>query len=385
MLSVIVPVYQAVGTLEKCISSILAQNVDEMEIILVDDGATDGSGELCDLLSEKYPNIFVKHIDNGGPYQARRKGVLCAKGDFVTFVDADDCLEKHAYNHLFGIYEKYCPDIILFAYRMGENGKEILHEYQDGLYTKKRIEKEILPSMIWDIKLGRRRIDPSVCCKLMKKSLFFEVTQDVDERIVWGEDAAITYPMICLSKSIYICNKAYYNYCVTNNSCTRNYGVERIDELKNFKKVLRKKISMYSNVDMNIQIDCYVRDFLDMLSVNWFDCHLKSQRYLFPFARVEKGSKIKLYGAGEVGKSFYQNIIQTGYAEFNGWYDKNAENIKEFLGEKIYEAYDIKVENDETVIIAVSNENVATDIRAELVSKGIPNDQIVWEKPVMIS
>ena len=134
---IIVPIYNVSKYLEEYLDSIAKQSFSNFECILVDDGPMDGSGELCDLLSEKYPNIFVKHIDNGGPYQARRKGVLCAKGDFVTFVDADDCLEKHAYIHLLGIYEKYCPDIILFAYRMGENGKEILHEYQDGLYTKK--------------------------------------------------------------------------------------------------------------------------------------------------------------------------------------------------------------------------------------------------------
>ncbi|KHM51277.1 hypothetical protein NZ47_11370 [Anaerovibrio lipolyticus] len=384
MLSVIVPVYQAVETLERCVSSILVQDVDDIEVILVDDGSSDGSSELCDLLCDEYSNVIVKHIENSGPYQARKQGVLIAKGEVITFVDADDWLEEGAYRKILKVYNENTPDVLLFAYRLGQDGKTVFHEHKDGLYSKDKIENQILSSMMCDVKLGRRRIDPSLCCKLMKKELFLKVTSGVNERIVWGEDAAVAYPMLCAADNIYIYNKAFYHYCVTNASCTQNYPVSRITELQSFKRVLEEKISLNSKKNFRWQIDSYMRIFLDMLSVNWFGCRRTSQIYSFPFTIIKPRSRVKMFGAGEVGKSYFQTIIQTGYVELTGWYDKNATSIEDFCGERIKSLDELCLADDECILIAASNIKIADDIRADLIKRGIPSDKIIWEKPMII-
>lgn len=385
MLSVIVPVYQAVGTLERCISSIVAQNVEAMEIILVDDGSSDGSSELCDSLYTKYSNVIVKHIENSGPYQARKQGVMSARGDIVTFVDADDWIEQGAYKTLLEVYDEYNPDVLLFAYKLGQDGEDVFHEFKDGLYSKDRIEKEILPSMMCDVKLGRRRIDPSLCCKIMKKDLFLKVTNSVKERIIWGEDAAVTYPMICAANSAFIFNKAFYHYCISASSCTRSYPVERIKELQDFRCVLERQIALSTDKNFCWQVDSYMRTFLDMLSVNWFGCRRTSQMFSFPFAIIKPGSRVKLYGAGDVGKSYFQTIIQTGYVKLTGWYDKNATAIEDFCGERIKCLDELCLADGECILIAVSNIKVADVIRTDLINRGIPSDKIIWEKPLIIS
>ena len=204
MLSVIVPAYQAVDTLERCVDSIIGQNVDSMEIILVDDGSTDGSSELCDKLSKQNSNIIVKHIANSGPYQARRQGALIAHGEVITFVDADDWIEKDTYHDLVELYNDNNVDILLYAQKVGNDEHENLNMISDGLYKSVDIKEKILPSMMWDVKLGCCVIEPSLCSKLIKRGLFLEVTSDVEERLVWGDDAAVTYPMIVRASSIYI-------------------------------------------------------------------------------------------------------------------------------------------------------------------------------------
>lgn len=384
MLSVIVPVYQAVNTLEKCVASIIAQDVENVEIILVDDGSTDGSSELCDELAKKNNNIFAMHIENSGPYQARRQGVLNAKGDIVTFVDADDWIEKNAYRELLEVYKKNEPDILLFAYRYGQEGESVFHEHDDGLYPKSEIEEQILPSMMCDVRLGRRRIDPSLCCKIIKKELFLKVTNGIEDRIVWGEDAVVSYPMICAANSIFIFNKAFYHYCISCSSCTRNYPAERIIELQDFRRVLERQLALSTDKNFCWQIDCYMRIFLDMLSVNWFGCRRTSQMYTFPFAIIKSGSRVKMYGAGEVGRSYYQTIVQTGYAELTGWYDKKATEIEDFCGESIKRLEELCLADDECILIAVSSQRISDDIRNDLINRGIPNEKIIWEKPRII-
>ena len=88
--SVVVPVYRAAETIGRCVASICAQTVKELEIILVDDGSPDGSGDVCRQLAEKDSRIRVIHQVNGGPSRARNTGIEAARGEWIIFCDADD-------------------------------------------------------------------------------------------------------------------------------------------------------------------------------------------------------------------------------------------------------------------------------------------------------
>lgn len=92
-LSVVVPVYNKLKYVEPCLESILEQDIESFEVIAVDDGSTDGSGDVCDEMAKQYPNLRVLHVPNGGVTAARRIGVENAKGDYITFADADDIMK----------------------------------------------------------------------------------------------------------------------------------------------------------------------------------------------------------------------------------------------------------------------------------------------------
>ena len=100
LISVIVPVYNIMDCLERCVKSICTQTWENLEILLVDDGSTDGTGALCDQLAKKDGRIRVFHKENGGSSSARNLGIREAKGEWLGFVDSDDWIEPQMYERL---------------------------------------------------------------------------------------------------------------------------------------------------------------------------------------------------------------------------------------------------------------------------------------------
>jgi len=107
LISVIVPAYNILDCLERCVNSICAQTWKNLEILLVDDGSTDGTGKLCDLLAEKDDRIRVFHKPNGGSSSARNLGISMAKGKWIGFVDSDDWIEPQMYERLYEQQQRF--------------------------------------------------------------------------------------------------------------------------------------------------------------------------------------------------------------------------------------------------------------------------------------
>lgn len=134
LLSVIIPVYNVVGTLRRCVDSVLAQGIDDMEIIIVDDGSTDGSAVICD--KYKSPRVIVVHQANGGLSEARNEGLRLARGEFVTFVDSDDYIEPDTYPALLERMARADVDILEYSIvREGGRGPVSRIVFPDHDYT----------------------------------------------------------------------------------------------------------------------------------------------------------------------------------------------------------------------------------------------------------
>lgn len=111
-LSIIVPIYNSGEYLSATLENVLAQNYEKYELILVDDGSTDGSGALCDEFAERDPRIRVIHQKNAGVSAARNAGLDAAGGEYVGFVDSDDLIEPEMFSTLTGIAAQYDADIV---------------------------------------------------------------------------------------------------------------------------------------------------------------------------------------------------------------------------------------------------------------------------------
>lgn len=108
----IIPVYNVEKYIEQCVESILGQDYDKREIVLVDDGSTDTSGSICDVYAAKYENVIVIHKENGGLSDARNVGLAKATGDYILFVDADDFIEKNSLSSIVEIVNANSVDAV---------------------------------------------------------------------------------------------------------------------------------------------------------------------------------------------------------------------------------------------------------------------------------
>ncbi|MFI3213621.1 MAG: glycosyltransferase [Eubacteriales bacterium] len=111
-ISIIVPVYNVKTYIDKCITSLMEQTYQQLEIILIDDGSTDGSGEICDRYAKLDTRIRVEHIQNGGQSNARNVGLSLAKGEYIGFVDSDDYVDANRYEKAIKIMEEEQADIV---------------------------------------------------------------------------------------------------------------------------------------------------------------------------------------------------------------------------------------------------------------------------------
>lgn len=136
MVSIIVPVYNEALYLAPCIESVISQTVSDWELILVDDGSTDGSAEICDDYAVRDARISVLHETNGGPARARNLGIKRAKGDYVAFIDGDDLLHAQYLESLLNVMQAQKADVVQSPY-------VLLSEADYAHYTPARLQQPL--------------------------------------------------------------------------------------------------------------------------------------------------------------------------------------------------------------------------------------------------
>lgn len=201
LISVIVPVYNVAAYLPECMESILQQDHTNLEVILIDDGSTDASGEICDRYAAQDSRIRVIHQKNGGAAAAKNAGLRAATGDYLAFADSDDYLEPGAYSHMLKTLKAWDADAGEFSFRyVSKSGTEerILYEQ-----TKMVSGKEYLPGYTksWSCAL--------LWNKLYKRSLFEGIFFEEGHKI---DDEYFTYQGMMNANQV-VCDPAVvYNY-----------------------------------------------------------------------------------------------------------------------------------------------------------------------------
>lgn len=207
--SVVVPIYNVELFLEECFLSIANQTYSNIEIILVDDGSTDGSSDIADELARSNKHTTVIHKENEGLSEARNVGLRVSKGKYVTFVDSDDTLHEEFIENLVALAEEYKADIV-----QGDNSRKI-HEM--GIGSGKL---NILNGRSAFIKLLRFRIiSPTAWGKLYRTSLFRENELEFPVGRL-HEDTAILYKLIYFSSKVVCLSRTLYFYRLNTDSIT---------------------------------------------------------------------------------------------------------------------------------------------------------------------
>ena len=221
-LSVIIPVYNVENYLRRCLDSVLNQQLKDIEVLLIDDGSTDNSGNICDEYEKKDERIKTIHKENGGLSSARNVGIREATADFITFIDSDDWIALDIYKYAMELQEKKNADIVQFAFEKvysescGEKNLEIQCREYDG--------KELIPC----IYQNNTPISISAWDKVYRKELFTD-NMYTENRIF--EDTLLMPKLLFKAGKVFISNKiGYYYYQQNSNSITKTYQLWQLTD-----------------------------------------------------------------------------------------------------------------------------------------------------------
>lgn len=434
-ISVVVAVYRVEKYINECVDSILAQSFPDFELILVDDGSDDKCGEICDCYAEKDDRIVVLHKGNEGLSCARNAGIEIAKGEYIAFVDGDDSVNKDFLKVLYGLCEENNCQIGMCNFLLTEESSIRLAPQKTGktevITGKEAVDRSctgtgsLMYTVAWN--------------KLYHKSLFRDVRYPAGKI---HEDDYITWKLLWKSEHVAITNIYLYYYLQRPDSIMgKPFDRKRLERLDAYEEKLeflnnhgmtrayewlvityyRLLWGTYAQVKVNIpdceaileDISLRAAQYKDVISnlenLNIIDksrifypyadeqtrglliaqygsewLHRRREAFLFPFHRVEKGKKIALYGAGEVGKAFCLQLITTGYGKVSLWVDERWRTIsKQFCDVRPVDAV-LRSEYD-VLVIAISNSESAAEIKGNLIHWGVSEQKIVWSDPRLAS
>lgn len=240
-ISVIVPIYNVEKYLHRCIESIINQTYRNIEIILVNDGSTDDSKNICEKYLNKDKRIKLINKKNGGLSEARNAGLKKATGEIVSFIDSDDFIETNFYEYMLAEMKKTNSDIAICGTSIDyENGKK---------REKVNLTEEILDSKEAIIKLNSfSSFDMSVCNKIFKRDIVKNIEFPIGKK---SEDYFVTYKYLDKAKKIVVLPKAMYHYYQRPNSISRgkvNISYDYIEGSLRQKEYIEKRYPDIQNV-----------------------------------------------------------------------------------------------------------------------------------------
>lgn len=207
MVSVILPIYNVEKFLRKCLESLQAQSLPDIEFILVDDGSPDNSGAICDEFAEKDTRFKVIHQPNRGVSAARNAGLECAKGDFIGFVDPDDFVLPSMYELLLSSMVKSVADIAAIGYNYYDENYKV---DETRLYVCKPLEvmsREVIYSRLSDMPPTFRHV---VWSKLFKRDLIGDLRFDESKKSGEDLDFLMNY-LSRVQKGVFVHEPLYCN------------------------------------------------------------------------------------------------------------------------------------------------------------------------------
>ncbi|WP_051145378.1 glycosyltransferase [Butyrivibrio fibrisolvens] len=434
-ISVIVPVYNVEKYVIKCVDSIINQTYKNLEIILVDDGSTDTSGEICDEYQKKDDRIKVFHTENRGLSCARNYGIKQATGEYIAFLDSDDYVYGSYIEDLYGLCKECGADIAQC---------DFIFVLEDSAMLKEQIYNKV------EIITGKEAVIR--CCKqpnavkynvawnkLYKKKLFDDL-QYPEGRI--HEDEFTSYKLFFKADKVAVTSKYLHCYVQRKDSITdkkfdlkkldridayeerlaflKNNGIEKayntfltlyyqslcgtiiqvrglelqdgcaLDKLLKIKSRLEKEIWNSAGKSFSEKLRIVYPNISEEEKEVYKRLHVsdnlysKSESFSCPFGIIPKGSRIILFGAGKVGQEYYRQIINSNYAEIVDWVD-NAWKSKASKGMIVSPINNIVTSDFDYVLIGIKELEVALEIKENLIAWGIDSRRILWKSPICLS
>lgn len=260
VLSIIVPVYNVEKYLDRCITSLLNQDINQYEIILIDDGSTDSSGKICDKWAKFNSFIRVIHTKNTGVANARNIGIEASQGEYLAYVDSDDYVKDGAFKKILTVLDETNADVCYFG-------------YSDVFYDKKEVQLTPIPQKLeysgkstYDFAkdiIGNKPESTSFMFSgvsswsgVTKKELIDKYKISFPSNMkAMNEDMFYNLSVSLHSEKIVIIPERLYYYCHNDNdSLTLSYREDRFETTKNTYNILLEQFSDYIKIDEDIYL-----------------------------------------------------------------------------------------------------------------------------------
>ena len=253
-ISLIVPCYGVEKYLDRCMESLLCQTLQDIEIILVDDGSPDRVPKMCDEYAEKDNRIKVIHKKNEGLGYARNSGLEIATGEYVAFIDSDDYIDADVCQRLYDEALKNKSDAVFYGFNI-ETSKGRWQKSQEVeknvCWTDKDITSFMLDMIASASEVSQeRKYYMSVWHAIYRKSIIEDNNiLFLSERDVASEDIPFQVDFLKCAKRVSYLNFNGYYYCLNGNSLTATFKREKYERFKLLRSILKKKLAEYPEAD----------------------------------------------------------------------------------------------------------------------------------------
>ena len=262
--SVIIPVYNVEKYLNTCVQSVVRQSYNNLEIIIIDDGATDASPQICDNWGNADERVNVYHYENGGLSVARNRGLKKATGDYIVFLDSDDYyLTNDAIKEMVHAIEKENADIVVFNWKNvlddGTSPENIQH---DNILGVSFPDNGVVNGEKALEYLFAHRIESYAQMRMVKRDFYEKKHFKFPENRIF-EDVATTYRVLAESEKVYFLNKKLYGYLQRNDSILKTYHkkyffdwLKALDEMLDYVNLYHNKLFLQMIIHMQLQMKC---------------------------------------------------------------------------------------------------------------------------------
>lgn len=374
MISVIIPVYNVEQYLKQCIESVINQTYRNLEIILVDDGSTDNSLNLCNYYAVKDKRIRVISKEHGGMVRARKTGVSYATGKYLAYVDADDWIELDTYEKAFAAIEEQDVDLLLYGLieEYEDVSIEKMNTLPDGYYYGHEIREKIYPYMLCNKSFFQFGILPNLVCKLVKRDLLKNVQLMINDHVEIGEDADCTFQMVVKAKALKIINFAPYHYRKRYDSTLW----KKMTFLQYKSLYIDLKTALNKSEKRETLMPQLYQYMLFIMLLKSADSFIGYEAFQAHFAN----KKIVLYGAGGFGQEIYRVVSQKKIGDISLWVDKRYQ-IYQNMGMQVHGVDSIFHSDYDVIFIAVLNTELCEKISESLIEEGISAQKISYISP----
>ena len=296
LISVIVPIFNIKEYVEKCIKSIVEQTYTNLEIILVDDGSTDGSGEICDQFALQDDRITVFHKTNGGLSDARNYALDRVNGDLIAFVDGDDWIHPEMYEIMHSIMKEKNADIVTCGFEQHKIEFAKQHYIQDNLNIKILTREEALCDIETPLVVAWN--------KLYKSEIFSDIRYPKGKL---HEDEYVIHRILYKCTRIAVIDSPLYFYTIRDNSIVSVMTPQRIN---NALEAFRDRIEFSYDMRWNEVMPAVVKRYCDYCINIYYD--IQNGRY-----RLPDGIKERLWkSAHDICEKYKDTKLERKYRMF---------------------------------------------------------------------